>query len=196
MELMWPQEVVVRHPQCKIVACAVITVETVGGTVGSLVGAIKAFDHLLVWTEFLGNGIVICKADDLSNLKLKLLAELPKELLCSKDIGTVTVSNEPEVFGKFRHVLKRHAHRHDARADSPVVRNLITYDGAGCGIDNKPDISLDAAHFNVGFIGGECGAFLVRLGIHERLDADGCSLAVVCHHLMGHGDAVEVFKGL
>jgi len=196
MELMRSQEVVVRHPQSKIVAGTVITVETVGGTVGCLVGAIKALDHLLVRTEFLGNGIIVCKTDDLCYLKLKLLAELHEELLCGKDVGTVPVRDEPEVFWKFRHVLKGHAHCHDAGTDGSVVGNLITYDGPGCGVYDKPNVPLDATDFDVGFIGGECGAFLVRLGIHERLDADGCSLAVVCHHLIGHGDAVEVFRGL
>ena len=98
MELMRPQKVVVCHPQCKIVAGTVITIETVGGTVGSLVGAVQSFDHLLVWTEFLGNGIIVCKANDLSDLKLELLAELSEELLCGKDVGAVSVRNEPEVF--------------------------------------------------------------------------------------------------
>ena len=93
-------------------------------------------------------------------------------------------------------MLKRHAHCHDARTNGSVVGDLITYDGAGCGIDDKPNVSLDAADFDVGFIGGERGTFFVRVGIHEGLDAYGCSLAVVCNHLVGNGDAVEVFQGL
>ena len=108
-----------------------------------------------------------------------------KELLGSERISAVAVSDEAEVFGKLFQVLEGHAHSHDAGADAAVIRYLMADHCTGCRIDDQPDITLDAADLDVGFISNKGSILFVRIGINKRFDADCRSLAVVGDHLVG-----------
>ena len=196
MQLVGPEKVVVSNPERKVVVCTVIVIKPVRGAVGSLVCTVETFNHLLIRTEFRGNGIIICQADDLSDLELELLAEFMEELLGGKRIGAEAVGDEAEVFGQFFQMLEGHAHSHNAWTDSAVIRDLISNHSTGCRIDDQPDIALDAADFDVRLIGSKGGSLLVRVGINKRFDADGGSFTVVGDHLVGYGDAVNVLQRL
>lgn len=48
-----PQEVVISHPEGKVIISTVITVKAVCWTVGSLVSTVDTFNHLFIRAEFL-----------------------------------------------------------------------------------------------------------------------------------------------
>ena len=93
-------------------------------------------------------------------------------------------------------MLESHAHRHDARADAPVVRDLIADDRAGGGIHDEPDVALDPTDFDIGFISSEGAPLVVVIGIYKRLYTDGGRFAVVGDLLMGDLDPVKILHGL
>ena len=196
MQLVWPQEVVVGNPQRKVIVGAIVVVEPVRGSIGGLISAVEAFDHLLERTKFRGYGIIVRKADDLGDLKLEFLAKLMEELLCGKRIGAVAVSDETEVFREFFQMLEGHAHSHNARTDTAIIRYLIADHRPGRRIDDQPDVTFDAADFDVCLISSKGGSLLIRIGIDKGFDADGSGLAVIGDHLVGYGNAVDVLHGL
>ena len=178
---MGTQEVVVGNPQGKIIACAGDTVESVSGTVRSLVSAVEPFDQLLVGPEFGGNSVGIGKADHLGNLELHPVPELAEELLGSKRIGTVAVCDKPEAFGKvIAQFPESLPHGLYAGTDRPVHGSGIADDGAADGIHDEPDIGFDTADSDIGFISDEGAARAVVVVIDKGLDTDSCSPAVVC----------------
>ena len=195
MQFMWAQEVIVCDPQGKVIAGTIIVVEAVRRAVRGLVGPVKPLDHLLIRAEFFGDCIFVRQTDDLRDIKLKVFSELMEELLGGKRIGTVTVGGKTEAVGKLFQVLEGHAHSHDAGTDAAVVRDLIADHGAGGGIDDEPDIAFDAPDLDVGLIGSKDRPFFVGIGINKGFDADCGSLTVVRDHLVGYGDAVDVFQG-
>ena len=67
--LVWAQEVIISDPQSQVIVGAIDIVKAVGVAVGSFVGAVEPFDHLFEGAIPGGDGIVICKADDLCDLK-------------------------------------------------------------------------------------------------------------------------------
>ena len=117
-----------------------------------------------------------------------------EELLCSQRIGAVAVSDEPESFRKLFKVLESHPHCYDTRPDTTVVRETVTDNGTGCGVHNKPDVSGDAADFDIGFIRNEHRVFLVMISIYERLDADCGRTAVIRDLLMRDRDTIKVLE--
>ena len=119
-----------------------------------------------------------------------------EELLGSQDVGTVTVRNEAELFGKFRPAPEGHAHGQDAGADAAVVRDPVTEDRAGSSIDNKPEKAFDTADFDIGLISDKCAGAVVIIVIDERFDHESSSPGVVGNLLMRDGNAVEIQKSL
>ena len=95
------QEVVVSDPESQVIVGAVDVVEAVRMAVGSLIGAVKPFDHLFERAVFRRDGIVVGKSDDLGDLEGKVFAKLPGKLHGGEGIGAVTVSDELEVFRQF-----------------------------------------------------------------------------------------------
>lgn len=196
IEFMWPQEVVVGDPEREVIRSSIIVVKAIGRAVGSFISSVQAFDHLLIGPEFFGDSIIVLEADDLGDIEFKLVTELMEELLCSQRIGAVAVSDEPEAFRKLFKVLESHPHCYDTRPDTTVVRETITDNGTGCGVHNKPDVSGDAADFDIGFIRNEHRVFLVMISIYERLDADCGRTAVIRDLLMRDRDTIKVFESL
>ena len=170
IEFMWPQEVVVGDPEREVIRSSIIVVKAIGRAVGSFISSVQAFDHLLIGPEFFGDSIIVLEADDLGDIEFKLVTELMEELLCSQRIGAVAVSDEPEAFRKLFKVC--------------------------CGVHNKPDVSGDAADFDIGFIRNEHRVFLVMISIYERLDADCGRTAVIRDLLMRDRDTIKVFESL
>ena len=164
--------------------------------VRSLVCAVEPFDHLLEGPELFGDLIVVGKSDDLCDAEHKSVAEFPEELLCSERIGAVTVSNETEVLGKFFEMSESHTHGKDAGTDTAVIGHLIADDGTFGGIEDEPDVGLDAADLDISFIGGESTAGTIIVVVNERLDTDSSGLTVVGYLLVGDGDVIEVFECL
>ena len=193
---MRAQEVVIGNPESQVVVGTVDAVKAVCVAVGSLVGAVEPFDHLLERSVFRGNSVVVGKSDDLCDLEGKGFAELFGKLHGGEGIGTVAVSDELELFREFCKSPEGHAHGKDARADAAAVGHLVADDGPGGGVHDEPDVGFDAADFDVGFISGKYFPFFVGVLIDKGLDADGGSLAVVGYLLVGDADVVQVFQGL
>ena len=63
-------------------------------------------------------------------------------------------------------------------------------------IHDEPDISFDAAYFDVGFIGSKGGSGRVVIVIDERLDDKGGSPGIVGDLLVRDADAIQVFQRL
>ena len=159
-------------------------------TVGSLISAVEPFDHLFERAVFCRNSIVVGKSDHLSDFKCEIFPELLCEFHCGKGIGAVTISDELKVFRQLFQSLECHAHGEDAGADATVIGYLVTDNGTGCGIHDKPDVCFEAADFYVGFVGNKSRSFFVRILVDKGLDADGGGLTVVGDLLMGDGDVV------
>ena len=173
------QKVIVCNPKSKVIVGTVDVVKSVRFPVGSLVGAVQAFDHLLERTIFSGNSIVVGKTKDLGDVEVKGVTEFMEELLSGQRIGAVSVGNQTEVFRKLFEVPERHAQCHDAGTDPTVVRDLITDDGTFGGIHDEPDIRLDTADLDIGFIGGERAADVIVIVIHEWFYTESGSFTVV-----------------
>ena len=176
---MWAQEVIVGDPEGKVIVGSVDVIKAAGGPVRSLIGAVEPFDHLLERAVFFGDGIVVGKPNHLCDLEGKIFPELFCEFHCGKGIGTVAVGDELKFFWQFCKTPESHAHGEDAGADAAVVRDLISYDGAGGGVHDEPDVGFDAADLDIGFVSGEYAAFFVRIPVNKGFDADGGGLAVV-----------------
>ena len=188
------QEVVVGDPEGEIVVGAVKVVKAVGRPVGGLVGTVEAFYHLLVGPELSRDGIVVCKADDLSDVKPEGIAKASEELLSSQRVDRIAIGNEAELFRKFLKVPESHAHGHDAGTDGTVVGDAVTDDGTAESVHDEPDEGFNALDFNVGLVSGKGITGMVIEVVHERLDADGGGFAVVGDLLMGNGDPVKIMK--
>lgn len=87
-------------------------------------------------------------------------------------------------------MAKSHSHGEDAGIDATVVRYLIADDGAPGNIHDEPDVSLDTADFDVGFISSKHVAGVVRVVVNKWFDADGSCFAVIRYLLVGDGDVV------
>ena len=197
VELVRTQEVVISDPERKLVIRAFYTVEAVRMAVRRPVGTVETLDQLLVWTVPGGDGIVVCKADHLRDLKLHPLAELKEELLCCKRIGAVAVGNKKEAFRKLiLQLLKGHAHRHDAGTYAAVVGDLIPEDRTAGGIHDEPDEGMDAADLNVCLISHKGLAGLIVVMVHKGLYTECGRLTVVGDLLVGYLKAIEIHESL
>ena len=195
--LVRPKEVVISDPERKLVIRAFYPVEAVRMAVRRPVGTVETLDQLLVWTVPGGDGIVVCKADHLRDLKLHPLAELKEELLCCKRIGAVAVGNKKEAFRKLiLQLLKGHAHRHDAGTCAAVVGDLIPEDRTAGGIHDEPDEGMDAADLNVCLISHKGLAGLIVVMVHKGLYTECGRLTVVGDLLVGYLKAVEIHESL
>ena len=121
--------------------------------VRGLVGAVQPFDHLFEWAVLCRNSIVVGKPNDLGDLEGEVFPKLLCEFHCGEGTGTVTVSDELKVSRQLCKSLESHTRRKDTGTDATVIGYLVTDNGTGCGIHNKPDIVFYAADFYVGFIG-------------------------------------------
>ena len=197
VELVRTQEVVISDPERKLVIRAFYPVEAVRMAVRRPVGTVETLDQLLVWTVPGGDGIVVCKADHLRDLKLHPLAELKEELLCCKRIGAVAVGNKKEAFRKLiLQLLKGHAHRHDAGTYAAVVGDLIPEDRTAGGIHDEPDEGMDAADLNVCLISHKGLAGLIVVMVHKGLYTECGRLTVVGDLLVGYLKAIEIHESL
>ncbi len=104
---------------------------------GDLISPVEPFDHLLERTEFLRNSIVVGKPGHLYDAESEFFAKFTEELLCSKRICAVAVSDKTEVFGKLFPVTESHAHGRDAGSDATVIRHLIADNGTLGGISSR-----------------------------------------------------------
>ena len=67
---VWLQEDVVRHLKRQIVVGTLDVIEAIGRAKEFLIGSVKPFNHLLVWTMFGGYLIVVGKNNDLCDIEL------------------------------------------------------------------------------------------------------------------------------
>lgn len=194
--LVRPEEVVVGDPESDAVIGTIEVVVAAGSTIGRLEGAVHPLHDLLERSKLGRDSILIGQTDDLSDVELEVLAVVEIELLCSERIGGVTVGDEPKPFRKFGEMLQSHAHRHDAGANTPVIRYPVTKDGSGAGIHDEPDEALDTSDFDIGLVTDEIGRSTVVVGINKGLDDKGSGLRVVGDLLMRDADAIEIVHGL
>ena len=194
---MRPQEVVISDPERKPVIRTFYPVEAIRMAVRRPVGTVETLDQLLVWTVPGGDGIVVCKADHLRDLKPHPFAELKEELLCCKRIGAIAVGNKKEAFRKLvLQLLKGHAHRHDAGTCAAVVGDLIPEDRTAGGIHDEPDEGMDAADLNVCLISHKGLAGLIVVMVHKGLYTECGRLTVIGDLLVGYLKAIEIHESL
>ena len=194
--LMRSEEVIIGDPEGDIVVGTLIVVIAAGYAVGGFERTVETLDHLFERAELFGDFVLVCKSDDLSDIKAELLTELVEELLGRKRIGAVAIGDKAEVFRKLLQLTESHAHSKDAGTYPAVVRDLIAKNGAGYRIHDEPDVSFDPADFDIGFIGNKGGSGFVIIVVNERLDDKGGSPGVVGDLLVGDPDVVKVFKSL
>ena len=89
--LVRTQEVIVGDPERDVIVRAIVVVISALYAVGLLECAIQPFDELFKGTELPGHLIIICQANDLRDMELKVVSVFVKELLGSKNIGTVAI---------------------------------------------------------------------------------------------------------
>ena len=177
--LMRSEEVIISDPEGDIVVGTLIVVIAAGYAVGGFKRTVETLDHLFERAELFGDFVLVCKPDDLSDIKTELLTELVEELLGRKRIGAVAIGDKAEVFRKLLQLTESHAHGKDAGTDAAVVRDLIAKDGAGHRIHDEPDVSFDPADFDIGFVGNKGGSGFVIIVVNERPDDEGGSPGVV-----------------
>ena len=194
--LMRSEEVIIGDPEGDIVVGTLIVVIAAGYAVGGFERTVETLDHLFKRAELFGDFVLVCKSDDLSDIKAELLTELVEELLGRKRIGAVAIGDKAEVFRKLLQLTESHAHGEDAGADAAVVRDLIAKDGTGHRIHDEPDVSFDPADFDIGFIGDKGGSGLILIVVNERLDDEGGSPGIIGDLLVGDPDVVKIFESL
>ena len=194
--LMRSEEVIISDPEGDIVVGTLIVVIAAGYAVGGFKRTVETLDHLFERAELFGDFVLVCKPDDLSDIKTELLTELVEELLGRKRIGAVAIGDKAEVFRKLLQLTESHAHGKDAGTDAAVVRDLIAKDGAGHRIHDEPDVSFDPADFDIGFIGDKGGSGLILIVVNERLDDEGGSPGIIGDLLVGDPDVVKIFESL
>ena len=118
---MRTKEVVVGNPECNVVVSTIDVIISAFDSIRGFEGTIKAFYHLLKGTELFGYLIIICRSNDLCDVKFKGFTKLPEELLGGKGIDTVAISNETEAFWKFFKMSKGHTHSHDTGTYTTVI---------------------------------------------------------------------------
>lgn len=119
-----------------------------------------------------------------------------EELLGSQRVGAVAVGNETEVFRELPEVSEGHAHRHGAGTHATVVRELVSQNGAFCGIHDEPNVSLETADLDISLVRSKSAAGAIIEAVCKRLYADGGGSAVVGNLLVGDGYAVKVLQCL
>ena len=67
--LVWAQEVVVSNPECHVIVCAIVIIIAAADSVRGFKRTVEPFDHLLVGTELLGDRIIVCESNYLSDVK-------------------------------------------------------------------------------------------------------------------------------
>ena len=194
--LMRSEEVIISDPEGDIVVGTLIVVIAAGYAVGGFKRTVETLDHLFERAELFGDFVLVCKPDDLSDIKTELLTELVEELLGRKRIGAVAIGDKAEVFRKLLQLTESHAHGKDAGTDTAVVGDLIAKDGTGYRIHDEPEVSFDPADFDVSFIGNEGGSTFIVIVVNERLDDKGGSPGVVGNLLVGDPDVVKIFESL
>ena len=194
--LMRSEKVIISDPEGDIVVGTLIVVIAAGYAVGGFERTVETLDHLFKRAELFGDFVLVCKSDDLSDIKAELLTELVEELLGRKRIGAVAIGDKAEVFRKLLQLTESHAHGEDAGADAAVVRDLIAKDGTGHRIHDEPDVSFDPADFDIGFVGNKGGSGFVIVVVNERLDDEGGSPGIIGDLLVGDPDVVKIFESL
>ena len=81
--------------------------------------------------------------------------------------------------------------RFQARGNKPSHR-LIADNGTAGSIHDEPDVSFDAADFDIGFVSSKDTAGFVVVMINKRFDTDSGSLAVVGDLLVGNADGKTI----
>ena len=194
--LMRSEKVIISDPEGDIVAGTLIVVIAACYAVGGFERTVETLDHLFKRAELFGDFVLVCKSDDLGDIKAELLTEVVEELLGRKRIGAVAIGDKAEVFWKLLQLTESHAHSKDAGTYPAVVRDLIAKNGAGYRIHDEPDVSFDSADFDIGFIGDKGGSGLVLIVVNERLDDEGGSPGIIGDLLVGDPDVVKIFESL
>ena len=164
---VWAHKVIVSDPKGQIIVGTINTVESVCRTIGSLLGPVQAFNHLLVWPEFFGYLVIISETDDLCDIELKLFTIFAEELLCSQRVGTVSIGYETEMLRQLLEMSKSHSHGKDTWADTSIIRDLVSDDRSFGGIHDEPYIGFDTANLDVSFICCKDTAGMVIIVVYE-----------------------------
>lgn len=93
-------------------------------------------------------------------------------------------------------MTESHPHSKDTGTDTSVIGDLVSDNGAACGIHDKPDIRFDSTDFDIGFVSSKNIASFVVVMIDKGFDADSGCFAIVSDLLMGDADVIKVFKRL
>ena len=93
-------------------------------------------------------------------------------------------------------MTESHPHGKDTRTNTPIVRNLISNNGPACSVHDEPNVSLDTADFNIGFIGGKNIASFIIVMIDKGLDTDSGCFTIVGDLLMGDADVIKILERL
>ena len=189
---MRAQEVIISYPESQVIVGTVDVVETIRVTVGSFVGTVQSFDHLLEWTVFRRNSIDVGKSNHLSDSKGKIFAEFFDKLHCSKRISTEAICNEFKVFWELGKSAKGHSHCQDTRTDATVIGYLIAKNRACGSVHDQPNVGFDPTNLDISFIRNKDVVLLVRILVYKGLDAYSSGLAVVGDLLVRDTDVVEV----
>ena len=177
------QKIVVSNPERNTVQSAVFCTVATESAVSFFECTVEPLYDLFERPILLGYCIVIGQSDYLCDEDIPVLLEL--ELLRSKRVSTVTVSNEFQSFGgEFFKLVESHAHGKDAGTHITGGGNLVSEDGARYFVHDKPDVSLHALDFDVGLISSQLVGRVVVIGVHERTDEYGGGFGIIVDHGM------------
>ena len=190
------QKVIVGNPESQVIVGTFDVVKAVCFPIGSFIRTVQPFHDLFEWTVFFGYSIVVGKSNDLGDRKGKVFSKLLCELHCGKRVSAVAVRNKLKVFRQFFKTPESHAHSEDTGAHATVIGYLVADNGTAGGVHNEPDVSFDAADFDIGFIGDKCCPLMVGILVNKRFDADSSGFTVIGDLLMGDADVIEILKSL
>lgn len=115
---MWPEKVVVSHPESQVIVSTVDVVEAVCHSVRGFISTVESFDHLFEGAVLFGDGIVVSESDYLCDLEGECFPKLFGKLHGGQRIGTVTIRNEFKRFWELFQTTEGHAHGKDTGTDS------------------------------------------------------------------------------
>lgn len=153
---MRSEEVVIGDPESEVEISILVAVITAGLAVRSLESAVETLDLLLERTELCGDGIIVGKTDDLSDLEREIISVFTLELHGSERIGAVSIGDEAEVLREFiPEVSQSLAHGKDAGPDAAAFGTSVAEDGTLERVHYEPDVARYAADLDVSLVSGK-----------------------------------------
>ena len=98
--LMRSEKVIISDPEGDIVVGTLIVVIAAGYAVGGFERTVETLDHLFKRAELFGDFVLVCKSDDLGDIKAELLTEVVEDMLGRMRLGAVAIGDKAEVFRK------------------------------------------------------------------------------------------------